>query len=116
VQCGQPERAHPQRSAPQSLWTYVRDERPWSGDDPPAAWYQFSADRKGAHALQLLGRFDLCAGALSPASEPDRERIGGANSFDDFLGGIAFRDGLKRPDQNPGELPLTEHCWMFIGR
>ncbi|MET1416650.1 IS66 family transposase zinc-finger binding domain-containing protein [Roseibium sp. HPY-6] len=20
------------------IWTYVRDERPWGGDDPPAAW------------------------------------------------------------------------------
>ncbi len=31
------------------FWTYVRDERPWSSDAPPAAWYQFSPDRKGLH-------------------------------------------------------------------
>jgi transposase len=31
------------------IWTYVRDERPWSGADPPAVWYQFSVDRKGEH-------------------------------------------------------------------
>jgi len=31
------------------IWTYVRDERPWSGADPPAVWYQFSVDRKDEH-------------------------------------------------------------------
>jgi transposase len=25
------------------LWTYVRDERPWGGDAPSAAWYRFYA-------------------------------------------------------------------------
>nr|WP_246107486.1 IS66 family transposase [Puniceibacterium confluentis] len=29
------------------LWSHVRDERPWSGQAPPCAWYQFSVDRKG---------------------------------------------------------------------
>ena len=28
------------------LWAYARDERPWVGPAPPAAWYQFSRDRK----------------------------------------------------------------------
>jgi hypothetical protein len=31
------------------LWTYGRDERPWAGKAAPAAWYRFSADRKGEH-------------------------------------------------------------------
>jgi len=31
------------------LWSYVRDERPWCGQTPPCAWYQFSVDRKGEH-------------------------------------------------------------------
>jgi transposase len=39
------------------IWTYVRDERPWSGDDPPAAWYQFSADRKGEHPTKHLAKY-----------------------------------------------------------
>jgi transposase len=43
------------------IWTYVRDERPWNsqGDSqaPPAAWYRFSADRKGAHPADHLGPF-----------------------------------------------------------
>lgn len=39
------------------LWTYVRDERPWAGDAPPAAWYRFSSDRKGQHPGDHLARF-----------------------------------------------------------
>lgn len=31
------------------LWTYVRDDRPFGGPDPPAAIYFFSPDRGGAH-------------------------------------------------------------------
>ena len=30
-------------------WTYVRDDRPAGGTDPPAVWYQFSPNRKGEH-------------------------------------------------------------------
>ena len=36
------------------LWVYGRDERPWNGDAPPAAWYQFSGDRKGHHPKDHL--------------------------------------------------------------
>ncbi|MFC3571697.1 IS66 family transposase, partial [Paracoccus simplex] len=39
------------------LWTYARDERPWDGDAPPAAWYRFSGDRKGQHPKDHLARF-----------------------------------------------------------
>ncbi len=39
------------------LWTYARDERPWGGAAPPAAWYRFSGDRKGQHPKDHLARF-----------------------------------------------------------
>ncbi|XDA97958.1 IS66 family transposase [Sulfitobacter sp. LCG007] len=39
------------------LWTYARDERPWGGGAPPAAWYRFSGDRKGQHPMDHLARF-----------------------------------------------------------
>ena len=29
------------------IWTYVVDERPWTGGRPPAALYRYSPDRKG---------------------------------------------------------------------
>jgi transposase len=39
------------------LWAYGRDERPWLGEAPPAAWYQFSTDRKGERPAEHLKRF-----------------------------------------------------------
>ena len=32
----------------------MRDERPWAGPAPPAAFYLYSPDRKGEHAEALL--------------------------------------------------------------
>ncbi len=43
------------------LWVVVRDERPWDPTAPPAAFYRYSADRKGEHAQALLGS---CRGFL----------------------------------------------------
>ena len=31
------------------LWTYVRDDRPFAGTDPPAALFHYSRDRRGEH-------------------------------------------------------------------
>jgi len=39
------------------LWSYVRDERPWQGQAPPCAWYQFSVDRKGEHPANHLSGY-----------------------------------------------------------
>lgn len=39
------------------IWTYVRDERPWCGAGPPAAWYRFSVDRKGEHPEAHLANY-----------------------------------------------------------
>jgi transposase len=39
------------------LWTYVRDDRPFGGADPPAAIYYFSRDREGVHPQAHLARF-----------------------------------------------------------
>ncbi len=40
------------------LWAYARDERTWVGDAPPAAWYQFSADRKADRPRDHLKTFE----------------------------------------------------------
>ena len=45
------------KTATGRVWTYVRDERPWAGEAPPAAWYRFSADRKAAHPGSHLAGF-----------------------------------------------------------
>ena len=39
------------------LWTYVRDDRPFAGADPPAALYRYSPDRKGEHPREHLRTF-----------------------------------------------------------
>ena len=38
-------------------WAYVRDERPWNGQAPPCAWYQFTIDRKGDHPVGHLSGY-----------------------------------------------------------
>lgn len=40
------------------LWTYVRDERDWTGAAPPAALYRFSPDRKGIRPARHLAGFE----------------------------------------------------------
>ena len=39
------------------LWTYVRDDRPAAGADPPAVWYRYSPDRKGEHPQRICATF-----------------------------------------------------------
>jgi len=39
------------------IWAYVRDDRPWAGQDPPAVAYFFSPDRKGEHPRAHLAGF-----------------------------------------------------------
>ena len=39
------------------LWVYVRDDRPSGDQAPPAAWFQYSADRKGEHPAPHLKNF-----------------------------------------------------------
>ncbi len=49
---GKGEAAHTGR-----LWVYVRDDRPSGDTTPPAVWFQYSADRKGAHPALHLQSF-----------------------------------------------------------
>src|SRR6516165_9041555 len=39
------------------LWTYVRDDRPWGDQTPPAVWYAYTPDRKGEHPQAHLREF-----------------------------------------------------------
>jgi transposase len=39
------------------LWTYVRDDRPFAGADPPAAAYFYSPDRGGVHPEAHLASY-----------------------------------------------------------
>src|SRR6266404_5571363 len=39
------------------LWTYVRDDRPWRDQTPPAVWFAYTPDRKGEHPIAHLREF-----------------------------------------------------------
>ena len=75
------------------LWTYVRDDRPFAGPDPPAAMFYFSRDRTAEH--------------------PRRHLVGyaGVLQADAYAG---FGD-LYLPGRQPG--PITEAaCWAHFRR
>jgi transposase len=60
------------------IWTYVRDDRPFGGTDPPAAVFFYSPDRAGIHPERHLARYcgilqaDAYAG-FNSAYRPDRK-------------------------------------------
>ncbi len=75
------------------LWTYVRDDRPFGGADPPAAFYAFSRDRKGEHPERHLERY---AGILQ------------ADAYAGF-------NALYKAERRPG--PIAEAaCWSHARR
>jgi hypothetical protein len=39
------------------LWTYLRDDRPFAGPDPPAAMFYYSRDRGGEHPARHLSGY-----------------------------------------------------------
>jgi len=40
------------------LWTYVRDDRPWGDETPPAVWFAYSPNRRGEHPQTHLKEFE----------------------------------------------------------
>lgn len=70
------------------LWTYVRDDKPFAGTDPPAAVYFFSTDRAGKNPERHLAYY------------------GGILQADAFAG----YNNLYSPTRTPA--PITEAaCW-----
>ena len=55
------------------LWVYARDDRPWSGADPPAALYLYSPDRRAERPASHLARFK---GVVQVDGYPGFERLG----------------------------------------
>lgn len=54
------------------LWVYARDDRPWSGSDPPAAVYFYSPDRRAERPVAHLDRF---RGTLQVDGYPGFEQL-----------------------------------------
>src|SRR6195256_668537 len=75
------------------IWTYVRDDRPFGGDAPPAAVFFYSPDRASSHPEQHLAGY---SGILQ------------ADAYAGF-------NKLYEPDRKPG--PITEAgCWAHARR
>ena len=75
------------------LWTYVKDDRPAGGTDPPAVWFASSPDRKGEHPAMHLKDF---SGVLQ------------ADAYAGF-------DALYRNDRKPGVI-IEAACWAHARR
>jgi transposase len=54
------------------IWTYVRDERSWGSEVPPAVLFRYTPDRKGIHLRTHLARF---SGALHADGYAGFERL-----------------------------------------
>src|SRR4051794_25065603 len=75
------------------LWTYVRDDRPFAGPDPPAAVFFYSRTRGGEHPARHLAGY---AGILQA---------------DAYAGFGDLYDGRRKPG------PITEAaCWSHSRR
>ena len=75
------------------LWVYLRDERPYAGEAPPAVVYRYSPDRKGEHPRDASGRLPrLPAGRRLfrlRAALPDRQRAARDRDRGRLLGACA---------------------------
>lgn len=59
------------------FWAMARDDRPWSGPDPPAVFYSYAPGRGGEHLKDLLGDYRgivQCDG-YAPYKNLPRDRI-----------------------------------------
>src|SRR6476646_10352941 len=74
-------------------WVYVRDDRPFGGQDPPAAMFYYSRDRAGEHAQAHLADY---AGIFQA------DAFGGYNR-------------LYEADRKPGQI-VEAACWVHARR
>jgi transposase len=75
------------------LWTYVRDDRPFGGPDPPAAMFYYSRDRRGEHPQGHLADY---SGILQ------------ADAFSGY-------NKLYEVDRKPGAI-VEAGCWAHARR
>ena len=75
------------------VWTYVRDDKPFGGPDPPAALFYYSRDRSGEHPEKHLTGY------------------GGILQADAYAG----YNRLYEPARNPGPL-RPALCWSHARR
>ncbi len=62
------------------FWAIARDDRPWSGADPPAVAYTYAPGRGAAHGMALLETYTgvvQCDGYAAYKALADEDRAGG---------------------------------------
>lgn len=62
------------------IWSYVRDDRPFAGPEPPAAVYYASIDRRGEHPQKHLAAFAGilqadCYSGFEPLFDPQKKAM-----------------------------------------
>ena len=75
------------------LWAIARDDRPWSGADPPAVAYTYAPGRGGEHATKLLAGFS------------------GVLQVDGYAGYDKQADATR-----PGGPLMLAYCWSHFRR
>jgi transposase len=75
------------------LWAIARDDRPWSGSDPPAVVYAYAPGRGAKHAVKLLDGFN------------------GVLQVDGYAGYNALADPARR-----GGAVTLAYCWSHLRR
>jgi hypothetical protein len=87
------------------LWTYVRDDRPFAGPDPPAALFYYSRNRAGEHPNRHLAGYAGILQADAGACPRAGHRPDPGAGFGDLY------DAKRRPG------PITEAaCWAHSRR
>ena len=76
-----------------SMWTMARDERGWSGPDPPGCVYEYVPSRSGKHGEKRLEGFEGTA----------------------QVDGCSGHNRLRREDRPGGPLTLAA-CWVHARR
>ena len=85
------------------VWTYVRDDRPFGGKDPPAALYYASRDRSGQHPERhLKGSLAFCRRTPMAATIGSTRPIAGlARSSRRCVGATAGASSSNSPTSPP---------------
>jgi transposase len=96
------------------IWTYVRDDRPFGGQAPPAAVYYYSRDLPHPLGCGLLrSRSDALLGFARRGAHPVEHLAGYTGILQaDAYGGY---NALYEPGRSPGPI-LDALCWVHARR
>src|SRR5262249_44458655 len=100
------------------LWTYVRDDRPFAGPDPPAAAFFYSPDRGGAHPEGHLANYAglMQADANAPIAIAAVERIDALFAIEREINGMTPQQRLAVRNERSRPLIAELETWLRTQR